>query len=63
MAGFPVNASNFYTTSESISYASSVNGYLGTTKPFVIDTSRNGNGYGDGWCNPAGTSILVLRSG
>ena len=57
--GFSVNVSNFYTTSESISYANSVNGYLGTTRPFVIDTSRNGNGHGDGWCNPAGRRLGV----
>ncbi|WP_369372174.1 glycoside hydrolase family 6 protein [Promicromonospora sp. Populi] len=57
--GFSVNVSNFYTTNESISYASSVNSYLGTTKPFVIDTSRNGNGHGDGWCNPAGRRLGV----
>ncbi|MEU8223347.1 glycoside hydrolase family 6 protein [Kribbella sp. NPDC048915] len=57
--GFSVNVSNFYTTSESISYANSVNSYLGTTKPFVIDTSRNGNGHGTGWCNPAGRKLGV----
>ncbi|MFB6726275.1 glycoside hydrolase family 6 protein [Kribbella sp. NPDC056345] len=57
--GFAVNVSNFYWTSESITYANSVNSYLGTAKPFVIDTSRNGKGHGDGWCNPAGRKLGV----
>lgn len=57
--GFSVNVSNFYTTSQSVGYAGAVNGYLGTTKPFVVDTSRNGNGRGDGWCNPAGRRLGV----
>jgi endoglucanase len=50
--GFAVNVSNFYYTSESVTYANSLNSFLGTAKPFVIDTSRNGKGHGDGWCNP-----------
>src|SRR5690606_40580633 len=57
--GFSVNVSNFYTTSQSVSYANAVNGYLGTTKPFVIDTSRNGNGRGERWSNPAGQRLAV----
>lgn len=57
--GFSVNVSNFYTTSQSTSYANSVNGYLGYQAKFVVDTSRNGNGRGDGWCNPAGRKLGV----
>ncbi|GAA0626612.1 endoglucanase [Kribbella sandramycini] len=57
--GFSVNVSNFYRTSESITYANSVNSYLGTAKPFVIDTSRNGNGHNGSWCNPAGRKLGV----
>ncbi|WP_394829768.1 glycoside hydrolase family 6 protein [Pendulispora albinea] len=56
--GFAVNVSNFYTTDESLSYASNVNTSLSSkfayTKKFVIDTSRNGKGSKNGeWCNPA----------
>ena len=27
------------------------------SKPFVVDTSRNGNGANGEWCNPAGRKI------
>ncbi|ABF91186.1 endoglucanase [Myxococcus xanthus DK 1622] len=59
--GFALNVSNFYTTAQSASYAGSVNSSLssryGYTKPFVVDTSRNGNGSNGEWCNPAGRKI------
>ncbi len=60
--GFTVNVSNYKTTGDSIGYAESVNGELssgsGYTRPFVVDTSRNGNGpLGDEWCNPAGRKL------
>lgn len=29
----------------------------GYTKPFVVDTSRNGNGSNSQWCNPSGRRI------
>jgi endoglucanase len=52
--GFSVNVSNYYYTQQSIDYANALNGYLGSAKPFVIDTSRNGKGsVNDEWCNPA----------
>jgi endoglucanase len=35
--------SNYYTTSASTSYATNVRNGLPASKPFVIDTSRNGN--------------------
>ncbi|SDF74226.1 endoglucanase [Lentzea fradiae] len=57
--GFSVNVSNYYTTSQSATYANSVNGFLGYAAKFVVDTSRNGNGRGDGWCNPAGRRLGV----
>lgn len=61
--GFVVNVSNFYTTEESMAYANSVNAALaqrfGYTKPFAIDTSRNGNGSDGHWCNPTGRKIGV----
>ncbi|MFD4672599.1 glycoside hydrolase family 6 protein [Lentzea sp. NPDC058450] len=60
--GFSVNVSNYYTTSQSITYANQVNGFLPAAKPFVIDTSRNANGRNsdpNGWCNPAGAKLGV----
>ncbi|PYC88363.1 endoglucanase [Streptomyces tateyamensis] len=59
--GFALNVSNFYGTSQNTSYAGAVNAALqsskGFSKPFVIDTSRNGNGSNGQWCNPAGRRI------
>ncbi|WP_328995094.1 glycoside hydrolase family 9 protein [Kribbella sp. NBC_01245] len=59
--GFAVNVSNYYTTSQSTSYGNSVRNSLssryGYTKPFVVDTSRNGNGSNGQWCNPAGRRL------
>jgi endoglucanase len=58
--GFAVNVSNFYLTAQSTAYAVQVDRYLaphGYLKPFAIDTSRNGNGHGDGWCNPPGRKL------
>ncbi|MGW0824170.1 glycoside hydrolase family 6 protein [Streptomyces sp. NPDC002845] len=60
--GFSVNVSNFYTTEDSIAYGKELSAKVGD-KPFVIDTSRNGNGpYTDGdpgerWCNPPGRAL------
>lgn len=59
--GFSLNVSNYYTTAQNITYANSINSYLsshyGYTKPFVVDTSRNGNGSNGSWCNPASRKI------
>ncbi|EPX65375.1 Endoglucanase [Cystobacter fuscus DSM 2262] len=59
--GFVINISNFYTTAESISYGNAVSAALssryGYGKPFVVDTSRNGNGSNGEWCNPAGRKL------
>ncbi|BFO21833.1 hypothetical protein SHKM778_82210 [Streptomyces sp. KM77-8] len=55
--GFSVNVSNYYSTKDSIAYGKRLSAHIGD-KPFVIDTSRNGNGpYTNGnpderWCNP-----------
>ena len=65
--GFALNVSNFYTTAESAAYANSVNAALsaqfGYSKPFVVDTSRNGNGSDGQWCNPPGRMIGARTSG
>ncbi|MFW6693119.1 glycoside hydrolase family 6 protein [Streptomyces sp. MAR4 CNX-425] len=59
--GFSLNVSNYFTTGENLSYAGSVNQALGQrygySKPFVVDTSRNGNGSNGEWCNPGGRRI------
>ncbi|MDT0572835.1 glycoside hydrolase family 6 protein [Streptomyces sp. DSM 3412] len=60
--GFAVNVSNFYTTEDSIAYGKQLSSKIGD-KPFVIDTSRNGNGpWSEGdederWCNPPGRAL------
>ncbi|WP_318211690.1 glycoside hydrolase family 6 protein [Streptomyces sp. SJL17-1] len=59
--GFSLNVSNYYTTAQNTAYGNAVNGELGArygyTKPFVVDTSRNGNGSNGEWCNAAGRRI------
>lgn len=59
--GFSLNVSNYFTTAENTAYGNAVNGELsarfGYTKPFVVDTSRNGNGSNGQWCNPSGRRI------
>ncbi|MFE9017242.1 glycoside hydrolase family 6 protein [Streptomyces sp. NPDC007808] len=59
--GFSLNVSNYFTTSENAAYGNAVNRELsaryGYTKPFVVDTSRNGNGSNGQWCNPSGRRI------
>jgi endoglucanase len=48
--GFSLNVSSFYTVAQNVAY--------GYTKPFVIDTSRDGNGSNDNqWCNPASMKL------
>ncbi|GHH28798.1 glycoside hydrolase family 6 protein [Lentzea cavernae] len=56
--GFAVNVSNYHTTAASTAYGNAVSGALpGYIKPFVIDTSRNGNGHNGEWCNPGGRRL------
>jgi endoglucanase len=59
--GFSLNVSNYFGTGENATFGNSVSSALrssyGYTKPFVIDTSRNGNGSNGQWCNPAGRRI------
>src|SRR5690606_28514458 len=55
--GFALNVSNFETTQSLIAYGRDVSSQVGN-KPFVIDTSRNGQGgRGGEWCNPAGAGL------
>jgi endoglucanase len=60
--GFSVNVANYYWNSQSTTYANALNSSLasrGYTKPFVFDSSRNGNGPNGQWCNPAGRKLGV----
>jgi endoglucanase len=60
--GFSLNVSNFYTVAQNVAYGNAVNADLsadyGYTRPYVIDTSRDGNGTnGNQWCNPSGMKL------
>src|ERR1700685_82450 len=60
--GFSLNVSSFYTVAQNVAYGNAINADLsswyGYTKPFVIDTSRDGNGSNDNqWCNPDGMKL------
>jgi endoglucanase len=57
--GFSVNVSNFIGTAESRRYARHVQAALHRPAPYVIDTSRNGNGSRGNaqWCNPRGRRL------
>lgn len=57
--GFVVNVSNYYSTAASVGYANDVRSNMSAPKPFVVDTSRNGNGSNGEWCNPAGRKLGV----
>lgn len=60
--GFAVNVSNFQTTAASTRFGKQLSAKVGG-KPFVIDTSRNGNGpytasdSEETWCNPPGRAL------
>ncbi len=60
--GFALNISNYQTTKENAKYGKRLSDLVGG-KPFVIDTSRNGNGPAPGgddpenWCNPPGRAL------
>ncbi|MEW2070744.1 glycoside hydrolase family 6 protein [Streptomyces sp. NPDC007346] len=60
--GFSLNVSNFQTTAVSTEFGKKLSAKIGG-KPFVIDTSRNGNGPYQGgdpaetWCNPPGRAL------
>ncbi|MBN9631986.1 MAG: glycoside hydrolase family 6 protein [Actinobacteria bacterium] len=54
--GFFTNVSNFDTTQAERDYAGKVSSRVGW-KHFVIDVSRNGNGWTGDWCNPPGAAL------
>ncbi len=69
--GFAINVSNFIAIDECITYGYNISRMI-DAKPFIIDTSRNGQGpklKSDGsvdWCNPSGRalgSVPTLQTG
>lgn len=54
--GFSLNVSNFGATSGEVAYGDQVSALVGG-KHFVVDTSRNGNGANNEWCNPSGRAL------
>ena len=60
-SGFSLNVSNFETTANNTSYGNTISSKI-SGKHFIIDTSRNGNGPGDTWCNPAGRALGEMPS-
>ena len=54
--GFTLNVSNFYKTKRTIRYGKHISRELNHAH-FIIDTSRNGNGWNGEWCNPSGRAI------
>ena len=55
--GFSINISNYYSTDYCMTYGKRISRLI-SNKPFVIDTSRNGNGgLDEEWCNPPGRRI------
>jgi endoglucanase len=54
--GFALNVSNFDSTASETAYGLKISARVGW-KRFLIDTSRNGSGARDGWCNPAGATL------
>jgi endoglucanase len=54
--GFFTNVSNFDATQTERDYAGKVSSRVGW-KHFVIDVSRNGNGWTGDWCNPPGAAL------
>jgi endoglucanase len=54
--GFSLNVSNFVDTSSNVSYGNALASRLGNAR-YIVDTSRNGNGAGDTWCNPTGRAL------
>lgn len=61
--GFALNVSNFHTEAEEKAFGTAVNNALAAKgkakKPYMMDTSRNGNGWNGNWCNPVGRKIGV----
>lgn len=55
--GFALNVANFQTNTSTFAFGDALSAATGG-KHYIIDTSRNGRGPGDGeWCNPPGRGL------
>ncbi|WP_082517859.1 glycoside hydrolase family 6 protein [Curtobacterium sp. Leaf183] len=55
--GFFTNVSNFYRVDQERTYADHLADAVGGDPHFVIDVSRNGQGWKGTWCNPSGAGL------
>jgi endoglucanase len=55
--GFFTNVSNFYRVDQERAYADELADAVGGDPHFVIDVSRNGQGWRGTWCNPDGAGL------
>ncbi|PZE81325.1 hypothetical protein DEI91_13045 [Curtobacterium sp. MCBD17_032] len=55
--GFATNVSNFYRVDQERAYADELADAVGGDPHFVIDVSRNGQGWRGDWCNPDGAGL------
>ncbi|MDM7886902.1 glycoside hydrolase family 6 protein [Curtobacterium sp. RHCJP20] len=55
--GFATNVSNFYRVDSERAYADRLADAIGGDPHFVIDVSRNGQGWRGTWCNPEGAGL------
>lgn len=63
--GFALNVASFFPLADNLSYGHRISNALGGKVPFVIDTSRNGNGApqadviagAPSWCNPPARAL------
>ena len=57
--GFALNVSNYVDTEKTVAYGEGISDALGGKVPFVVDTSRNGQGEAPNkaWCNPEGRGL------
>ncbi len=55
LSGFATNTSNYNTTADEQAWGDQVAAQVGL--PYVVDTSRNGNGSTGEWCNPRGRAL------
>ncbi|MBF4614836.1 glycoside hydrolase family 6 protein [Curtobacterium sp. VKM Ac-1376] len=55
--GFFTNVSNFYRVDQERAYADELADAIGGDPHFVVDVSRNGQGWRGTWCNPEGAGL------
>ncbi len=57
--GFALNVSNYVATPKTVAYGKEIANQIGEPVPFIVDTSRNGQGESPdlAWCNPSGRGL------